>query len=1293
MRHALLLLPFAFASSSALAVVGATEATHANTRGHEHLDALKVIRGARTADKVVTVTAEAGEGWTATAIGGFLSVSPSTHQSGPGRVTVSFSTETLTGNGPFTGEVVITPDTGSAVLLPVNLDVWPRDLSDLTPAQTRDRAFWVSDGDFGGSWELWGFLPDDTSHPGENAGALLDAPERTPCTGGSMTGCTRAGQAGLAAGQSADRAWMLSRGDPRVMVAVLDSGIRWHERALIDKAYLNARELAVCPPPGATAASPATFDVNHDGVFNVRDYDWADPAYADVNGNGRLDPQDLIHGHNPANNTPCSDDVDDDLNGYVDDISGWDFFWNDNDPSDDTDYGHGTGEAKDSVAQGHDDTGAVGICMRCTLLNVRVGDSFMADINQFAEGVAFSVDSGASVVQEALGTVNNTPFAQQAITYAWEHNVLVVGSAADETSRHHNYPANLDHLINVHAVLYDTDGQPGGWRRATTFLNFNNCTNYGGHLQLSTPGGGCSSEATGKTSGQTGLLYSYYRQLQDGADTYYDIPLTAAEAFQVLIGSADDIDVEGAEADPGALSLKKYVSNEGWDEAFGYGRNNARRMLEMVRDRRIPPEAYIESPKFFEQFDPDVTPQIAIAITVGNRRFDSVAWKVEAAPGVAPRETDFVPVGDGTHAQAGTLTTTVNMSASLIPRPDVPSADVDAYTVTLRLTATGTQGTDTVRGEFRKTISVRKDPQRRRALALDLNASGEASPRFSDVDGDGRDELVLAVSDGRVHAFRADGSELPGWPVKLNHYRSFSDETCTAADAPTRRRCHRSAPAYQQIDVTDLRSATVSAASLADLDGDGAPEKDVVVSDLDGYVYAFSAAGQLLPGFPVHMNPDHVSEFIWGKYVPTEERFAEQGFFAQPVLVDMDGDGDLEIVLSGMDQWVYAWNHDGTEVNGWPVHVENTEVPVGRNGRFNERIIAPVTVAFLDDDELPELVVGTEEIINNTSSSYLYALDHRGNAAPGGAFMPGWPTMLNGFVNDVLPYVGKGMPNAVAAADLDGDGKDEVMAASMGGPVMKLDGQARPFGLVQATEGSREYFGPAANTTENVVASLINNPTVADLDQDGMLDVINGTAGLQLAGAAESGGQRIPFQHSVSAWNLESGYQLDGFPQVVEDYQFFMNYAVGDIDGDGAHEAVMGSGVYLVHAFNPQGEEPEGWPKNTHGWVITTPALGDLDGDNKMEVAVNTREGWLFVWDMPGTVQRANSGAPNPIQWPGYHHDERNTGNIRTALQDYGMPHGLGLAPCGCRSSSSSDAPLAWTLLGLAALVWRRRRR
>jgi len=231
-----------------------------------------------------------------------------------------------------------------------------------------------------------------------------------------------------------------------VLIAVLDSGILWRRASempdLATQAYLNAGELR--PPSGGV------FDQDGNGRFDMADYS-DDPSVTDRNGNGLLDPEDLIL--DPA----FSDGVDDDSNGYVDDISGWDFLWGDNNPLDNVGYGHGTGEARDSTTAANG-IGAVGTCPGCRFLPVRVADSFTAEGGRFAAGVLFGLDSGADVIQEALGAISNPPQAQQAVTAAVRRGVPVVASMADEASKHPNLPAAMNHTIPEHV------GHPGDRR-------------------------------------------------------------------------------------------------------------------------------------------------------------------------------------------------------------------------------------------------------------------------------------------------------------------------------------------------------------------------------------------------------------------------------------------------------------------------------------------------------------------------------------------------------------------------------------------------------------------------------------------------------------------------------------------------------------------------------------------------------------------------------------------------------------------------------------------------------------
>ena len=116
-------------------------------------------------------------------------------------------------------------------------------------------------------------------------------------------------------------------------------------RELVDKVRLNAAEL---PLPQARAGGSGLRDAddcNGDGAFNVRDFA-DDPRVADAAGDEEADahPRRLRPDRDLLRRRPTPT-----RNGYVDDIAGWDFFDDDNDPFDASSCcsanGHGTGRA------------------------------------------------------------------------------------------------------------------------------------------------------------------------------------------------------------------------------------------------------------------------------------------------------------------------------------------------------------------------------------------------------------------------------------------------------------------------------------------------------------------------------------------------------------------------------------------------------------------------------------------------------------------------------------------------------------------------------------------------------------------------------------------------------------------------------------------------------------------------------------------------------------------------------------------------------------------------------------
>ena len=98
------------------------------------------------------------------------------------------------------------------------------------------------------------------------------------------------------------------------------------------------------------------------------------------------------------------------------------------------------------------------------------------------------------------------------------------------------------------------------------------------------------------------------------------------------------------------------------------------------------------------------------------------------------------------------------------------------------MTATAADATP---GVHRKVLTALDDPTLRAGFPKRLGAGGEAPLRYADLNGDNKQELVLPTEDGKVHAYRPDGSELPGWPVKTQTQSS-------AEEHATRRRSRRS---------------------------------------------------------------------------------------------------------------------------------------------------------------------------------------------------------------------------------------------------------------------------------------------------------------------------------------------------------------------------------------------------------------------------------------------------------------------------------------------------------------------
>lgn len=1242
-------------------------------------------------------------------------------------------------------------------------------------------------------------------------------------------------------GMSLDTAWQVTTGSPKTLIAVTDSGIEWCDPAVVDKIFLNRSAL---PPPqtaqgltkaqlqiqGVGFADSDPYDLNNSGVFNVAQYQ-NDPRVAAVaqaygglfcathaSGNTfgyhGISPEDLIrtfgtptmpgpNGTTIANPYYYANHGPQNPAGFTEAIAGWNFVNNNNDPYDVVHYDHGTGEAMDSGGAAGNLTQEVGACPNCMILPVRVGDSFVTAANSFAEGVLFAVDSGASLVQEALGTVDVTNTARQAVAYAQSHGVPVVASAADEHAQHHNLPALLSHTIVVNSVTEAPTGpnnvplySPPG------YLYLNGCTNYGANIAVSTPSVSCSSEATGKTSGVVGLAESAAAaQLARGRLGAYPglstvsgspVALSVNEIRQLVTMTASSIDFgkaalpTGPPANYGVVApipTTRFPTHPGYTPYFGYGRLDATRLVDWIAQGLIPPEAEITNLPWFETLSP--TGSLTVKGLVGTPR---------PCPGTGPvgpacSWTAQVQVGVGSGPSPGTWRTVKSLSGQGVHQGTLATLDLAQVAALFPLGTSFNGGPTGVAGQpnpNRFTFTVRvvvQDNGPRPMVAMSHRAeflhsssgmlsgffghpvrflsSIDAAPTLAPIGPGGENALLVATTDGNIHAFLPNGSELAGWPVHTSLDTGYHPAELAYASGKVSPPRGSPTDVGGGLAVGDLANAAAPCLHPPNGTPPNATCLDVVATDYTGRVYAWHAAGpkagQLLPGFPVRTDPA-----FSGPAVANPTNRVLRGIFSAPALAPLQGPvttgattvTPLDIVASSMDRHVYAWQPSGQAVPGWPVLVvDPAEVasvnPVTNQVTFKPSANVTQGTKLMDTPAIgnlsggsgpPDVVVGSNEeyagspntsVANpltdvlgtvgsavgafKTGNTRVYAIAPSGSlhaaaagapAPPGypnpGAFLAGWPASIADFETSLLPDVGDGVTNSPALGPVPGStgGSSTAIApaASLLGlsPGSATSGSSGLPGSPPLEVGAMSAAGPAyvlaANGTSALGTGPDGKPKVASMQPTGPLSnatvggpsipalgapifapLGSGAPGTSLIAPALSVSEALnvafPGHHpihtsEVDAWSTATGHFVAGFPQTMNDMQFFDQPIVANLGGAGPY-VVEASATYDLRAVNALGQEAPGFPKFTGGWMVNSPTVGPFGSLAHQVVAAGTREGFLFVWSTP-TSACASSGP-----WPMAHHDLWNTNNLSAVSTTTAL-----LPSCGSGATTSAPTGL-----------------
>jgi hypothetical protein len=398
---------------------------------------------------------------------------------------------------------------------------------------------------------------------------------------------------------------------------------------------------------------------------------------------------------------------------------------------------------------------------------------------------------------------------------------------------------------------------------------------------------------------------------------------------------------------------------------------------------------------------------------------------------------------------------------------------------------------------------------------------------------------------------------------------------------------------------------------------------------------------------------------------------------------DINGDGDLEIVVG--DKYVYAWNHDGIEMTDGDAN----PLTWGILSTQGDTYVGHVALARMD------VTPGLDILAASRATKQVFIFRHNGTV------LPGWPRAVENFIRA-----------GVVAGDINNDNSFEVIAIDEAGVlyVWKAngteyrDGDANPATqgvFARLTNCSLQYSSPAVADLDNdgkddiivgtqgnqvlvfkengttiagfpvaLVDDISGSPAVGDVDGNGDLEIVintrnglirclnhNGTDlwtrsltnGLFFAPSPAIGDVTgdgkletfVPTANGKLYGLTYTGTDLPGFPTTYAASTYTESSPIiADIDGDGLRDVLIGSELKTIWAWNRNGVVIAGFPLATDDAMRGVPTLTDVDQDGGVDLVAAGWDKNVYVWDFMGTWNAAN--AP----WPRFHANLHNNGRL-----------------------------------------------